>query len=110
VVALGALFVAIRWACRTPVMQIMATAPSTVLRWYQDRAGACCRPWLLSLSLWFYRGVMLAWALWVAQALVGWLRGAAAATGGYWLRRQPLAYAPSDPPLPVVALRSLSTV
>ena len=49
------------------------------------------QPWLLSLSLWFYRAVMLAWALWVAQALVGWLRWGWRqwTNGGYWLRHNP---------------------
>ena len=61
-----------------------------LLRWYQDRAAAVLpQPWLLSLSLWLYRAVMLAWSLWVAQALVGWLRWAWQqwSAGGYWLSR-----------------------
>ena len=29
---------------------------------------------MLSLSLWFYRGVMLAWSMWLALALVEWAR------------------------------------
>jgi hypothetical protein len=94
VVALGALFVAIQMGLLgTPVMQIAGNGSEYgVLRWYQDRASAVLpRPWLLSLSLWFYRGVMLVWALWVAQALVGWLRWGWQqwTAGGYWLRRQP---------------------
>ena len=51
------------------------------------RRGVLPRPWLLSLSLWFYRLAMLAWALWVAQALVGWLRWGWRqwSAGGHWL-------------------------
>jgi hypothetical protein len=90
--ALGALFFAIQLGLLgTPVMQIAGNGSSPeLLRWYQDRAGAVLpQPWLLSLSLWWYRAVMLAWALWVAQALVGWLRWGWRqwTAGGYWLRR-----------------------
>jgi hypothetical protein len=93
-VALAALFVAIQMGLLgTPVMQIAGNGSEYgVLRWYQDRASAALpRPWLFSLSLWFYRGVMLVWALWVAQALVGWLRWGWRqwTAGSYWLRRQP---------------------
>ena len=91
--ALAALFVAIQMGLLgTPAMQIAGNASEYgVLRWYQDRASNVLpQPWLLSLSLWFYRGVMLVWALWVAQALVGWLRWGWRqwTAGGYWLRRQ----------------------
>ena len=92
--ALGALFFAIQTGLLgSPDMKIAGNGSSSgLLRWYQDRAGnALPRPWLLSLSLWFYRGVMLVWALWVAQALVGWLRWGWQqwSQGGYWLRRRP---------------------
>ncbi len=94
VTALGALFFAIQLGLLgTPVMQIAGNGSEpSLLRWYQDRASPVLpQPWLLSLSLWFYRAVMLAWALWVAQALVGWLRWGWRqwTAGGYWLRRQP---------------------
>jgi hypothetical protein len=92
--ALGALFFAIQMGLLgSPVMQIAGNGSEYgTLRWYQDRADAVLpQPWLLSLSLWFYRAVMLAWSLWVAQALVGWLRwGWRQWThGGYWIRRAP---------------------
>jgi len=92
--ALGALFFAIQTGLLgSPDMKIAGNgSTSDLLRWYQDRAGATLpRPWLLSLSLWFYRGAMLVWALWVAQALVGWLRWGWEqwSQGGYWLRRRP---------------------
>jgi hypothetical protein len=74
----------------TPEMQIAGNgSDASVLRWYQDRAGAVLpRPWALSVSLWIYRGAMLAWSLWVAQALLGWLRWGFRqwSSGGYWTR------------------------
>jgi len=45
------------------------------LRWFQARAeGALPTPWILSVSIWWYRFLMLAWALWLANALLGWIR------------------------------------
>ncbi len=59
-----------------PAMQIAGNGSSAeILRWYQDRAPKILpMPAVLSVSLWFYRLAMLAWSLWVAQALVSWLR------------------------------------
>jgi hypothetical protein len=102
--ALGALFWAIQMGLLgSPVMQIAGNGSTPeILRWYADRAdGRLPEPWLLSLSLWWYRGAMLVWSLWVAQALVGWLRWGWQqwTRGGYWIRpaqRPP----PADPPLP----------
>lgn len=57
------------------------------LRWFADRsADALPTASAISLPLWTYQLAMLAWALWLASALVGWLRrGFAAWTrGGYW--------------------------
>jgi hypothetical protein len=100
--ALGALFFAIQLGLLgSPVMQIAGNGSEYgALRWYQDRAGAVLpQPWLLSLSLWFYRAAMLAWSLWVAQALVGWLRwGWRQWThGGYWIALE-RGRKPADPP------------
>ena len=41
---------------------------------------------MLSAPLWLYRALMLAWALWLAFALLGWLRWGweAFRTGGLW--------------------------
>jgi hypothetical protein len=89
--ALGALALAIQMGLLgTPAMQIAGNGSEYgVLRWYQDRAGAVLpRPWVLSVSLWLYRGAMLAWSLWVAQALLGWLRWGFRqwSAGGTWIR------------------------
>ncbi len=41
---------------------------------------------VVSLPMWVYRVAMLAWALWLAVAVIGWLRHSFAAwiQGGYW--------------------------
>jgi hypothetical protein len=59
-----------------PEMQVAGNRSSAhELRWYQDRANATLpQPWLLSIPLLAYRAVMLAWALWLATALLRWLR------------------------------------
>ena len=60
----------------TPEMQVAGNQSSAgELRWYQDRAEASLpRPSVISIPLLAYRGAMLAWALWLATALIGWLR------------------------------------
>jgi hypothetical protein len=59
-----------------PEMQVAGHGSSALeLRWYQDRAAASLpRPWVLSIPLLAYRAVMLAWSLWLATALLRWLR------------------------------------
>jgi hypothetical protein len=59
-----------------PEMQIAGNGSSArQLRWYSDAAAAVLpRAWVLSVPLLVYRVAMLAWALWLAQALLRWLR------------------------------------
>jgi hypothetical protein len=92
--ALAALLASIRAGLLgLPEMQIAGNGSSAgLLRWYQDRTeGTLPQPALLSLPLGAYRALMLLWALWIAQALVGWLRfgWSAVSTGELWrpLRR-----------------------
>ncbi|MDE1962294.1 MAG: hypothetical protein KGI42_00140 [Xanthomonadaceae bacterium] len=57
------------------------------LRWFADQStGVLPRAGVLSVPLWVYKLAMLAWALWLANALIGWLRWTFAAwsEGGYW--------------------------
>jgi hypothetical protein len=75
------------------------------LHWFADQsANALPGAGVLSVSLWAYKIAMLAWALWLANALIGWLRwGFEAWThGGYWRRNAPKAVA-APPPLPPAA-------
>ncbi len=75
------------------------------LRWFADQStGALPHAGVFSVSLWVYKLAMLAWALWLANALIGWLRWAFGAwsEGGYWRKRA----APATPPqLPLASSR-----
>jgi hypothetical protein len=67
------------------------------LSWFADQAkDALPQAGVFSVSLWFYKIAMLAWALWLANALIGWLRWAfdAWTQGGYWRKREPKPAAP----------------
>ncbi len=60
----------------SPEMQIAGNGSTAhLLRWYQDRASATpAQAWLFSVPVLVYRLAMLAWALWLAQALLRWMR------------------------------------
>jgi len=102
-VALAVLFEAIRHGLLgTPEMQIAGNGSTAYdLRWYQDRSdGTLPAASLLSVPLGVYRLAMLFWALWLARALLRWLRWGwdCFATEGVWraLRRRS-ATAPTAP-------------
>ncbi len=87
--ALGLLFYAVKQGLLgLPEMQIAGNGSrGYLLRWFQDRAGAVpAEAWVLSVPLTVYRLLMLAWALWIAFALLRWLRWSweAFSRGGYW--------------------------
>jgi len=92
-VAAGALVYAIQnGLLGTPEMRIAGNgSDSFTLRWYVDRAAAQLPvPWVVSLSIWWYRAAMLAWSLWLALALVGWARwGFAQWSAGGTFRPEP---------------------
>jgi hypothetical protein len=103
-----AAFVSLLWAIEvgllgSPEMRIAGNGSSaSSLRWYQDRfADALPTPWLFSVSIWFYRGVMLVWSFWMALSLVRWLRWGwqCFTTGAGWLplRAQPPTLDPTIP-------------
>ncbi|WP_233841146.1 hypothetical protein [Dyella sp. 2HG41-7] len=73
------------------------------LHWFADQADKTLPSGgVFSISLWFYKIAMLAWALWLANALIGWLRWAfdAWTKGGYWRKRESNASAPPSPAQP----------
>jgi hypothetical protein len=78
-----------------PAMQVRGngSTPDT-LRWFVDRSDATLpTPWMISVPLLVYRVAMLAWALWLALALLGWLRWGwgAITSGGGWKKSPPRA-------------------
>ena len=90
----------------SPDMQIDGNgSTASALHWFADRSNdALPSASAISVSIWWYKLAMLAWALWLASALVGWLRWAWScySAGGYWRSSPkpaiPLAAAP--PPMP----------
>ena len=87
--ALGGLFEAVRnGLLGQPEMQVMGNGSHAyALRWYQDRVQDLLpQAAVLSVSIWFYKLLMLAWALWLAFALLGWARWGweSTAAGGLW--------------------------
>ena len=73
----------------------------TLLRWYQARSDmALPTPGCVAVSIWWYRILMLVWALWLAASLIRWLRWAwdQFSGGGYFRKMGKKALTP--PPLP----------
>lgn len=74
------------------------------LNWFADQASSVLpQGGVFSVSLWVYKIAMLLWALWLANALIGWLRWGfeAWSAGGYWRKSKPPVAEP--PPLSDVA-------
>ncbi|MFN5272902.1 MAG: hypothetical protein ACK5E3_06845 [Planctomycetota bacterium] len=45
------------------------------LNWFTPRSDRSLpEPWVLSVSIWYYRFLMLLWALWLANSLLQWLK------------------------------------
>ena len=59
-----------------PDMQIAGNGSSNwQLNWYQDHLGtAMPRAWIISAPVLAYRFMMLAWSMWMAFALINWLK------------------------------------
>lgn len=82
-----------------PDMQIRGNESyDRTLQWYQDRVetpdglgGVLPRPWVFSVSMWWYRGLMLVWALWLAWSMVRWLPWGwySVSSGGLWRPLRP---------------------
>ncbi|MEM8681709.1 MAG: hypothetical protein AAGF97_20360 [Planctomycetota bacterium] len=64
----------------------------STLNWYQPRTGLeLPQPTVVSVSVWFYRLLMLFWALWLAMAVIRWLQlgWAAFSKDTFWKHRPP---------------------
>ncbi len=88
-VALACLAYAVRQGLVVrPDMQVEGlSSTDSRLEWYVDRtSGAIPRASVFSVPLWIYKGIMLAWALWLAMSLLKWLRWGFQAfrKGGTW--------------------------
>lgn len=99
VVAVGALISGIPQALLgNPDMHIVGEGSGgTRLGWFTDHsADALPQARVLSVNIWWYKGVMLAWALWIVFAFLRWLPWAWEnfSTGGIW--RGPLARKQGD--------------
>jgi len=106
--ALGILVYAVQQGLMgTPDMQIQGNGSSAdLLQWFDDRTGPIPEaPAVLSVPMLAYRGAMLAWALWLAVALLRWLRWgwSSFASGGFWKRAVRRWQAPAPTPAPVPA-------
>lgn len=89
-----------------PDMQIAGNgSDSRCLRWFMDRtSGPLPLAFAVSVPLLVYRIAMLLWALWIASALLGWLRWGYGAFvgGGLWKLAPPSS--PGGPPPPPSAV------
>ena len=93
-VVLGILIVVVREGLLgDPEMFIIGNGSSRrTLNWFQPRvAGQLPEPVLFSISVWYYRLLMLAWALWLAAALIRWLQWGWTqfASGAGWKKMPP---------------------
>jgi len=101
--AIGILFTAVgEGLLGRPEMFIVGNGSvETALRWFQARSENLlphCD--CLSISIWWYRLLMLAWALWLAASLIRWLRlGWQSFGSGGFFRGKPKTL-PTPPPLP----------
>lgn len=91
--ALGSLFFAIQGGLMGyPDMHVAGNGSSNLfLRWYQDRSSAVVpQAWVWSVPLFVYRLAMLLWALWLAFALIRWLRWGweCFSTNGLWRKAE----------------------
>jgi hypothetical protein len=95
-VALGILAVSLyQGLLGAPEMQVHGNGSDAhLLRWFTDRSPPTLpSAWMISVPLLVYRAAMLAWALWIALALLRWLRWgwSAFTAGGTWKKWPPRA-------------------
>ncbi|HEY6940264.1 MAG TPA: hypothetical protein VI238_02235, partial [Dokdonella sp.] len=92
----------------TPDMAVAGNGSDAhALRWFVDRSSdALPVASAISVPLWTHKVAMLAWALWLATALVGWLRRGfdAWSSTGYWRAApKPVVDVPQVSPPAIVA-------
>jgi len=59
----------------SPDMHVVGNGSyDNVLRWFDDRSDSVIPPaYVLSLPIWIYKILILAWSLWLSLALLKWL-------------------------------------
>ena len=82
-----------------PDMQIAGNGSSShYLKWYQDRVvDGLPQPQIISVPMWIYRVLMLAWAMWLATSLLKWIKWGWQALNkdGFW-RKKALIVTPNE--------------
>lgn len=93
-----------RGLLESPEMQIAGNRSfDHNLKWFSDRvadsSGALPHAWAISVPIEVYRLAMLLWALWIASAMLRWLRWgySALSQGGLWIKAPPKPPKPSKP-------------
>jgi hypothetical protein len=83
-----------------PDMQIAGNGSTHVqLNWYQDRVGSSLpQAWIISVPVLAYRFLMLAWSMWMAFALIDWLKWGwgCYSSGRLWMPRRKKAKVSTD--------------
>ena len=85
----------------SPDMQITGNGSSSyLLKWYQDRATTILpQPEIISVPIWIYRVLMLAWAMWLATSLLKWIKwGWQALSADEFWRKKSKPNPPEDRP------------
>jgi hypothetical protein len=99
VMALGDLFWAIRQGLLgDPNMSVAGNGSHAyLLKWYQDQSGETLpQATVTSVSILWYRAIMLAWSIWLALALTRWLKWGYTCfvAEGYWKPLKPTLSTP----------------
>jgi hypothetical protein len=61
------------------------------LNWYSDRvAESLAQPTVISVSMWYYRALMLLWAIWISLSLITWLKWSwnVFSAGDMWVKKE----------------------
>jgi hypothetical protein len=97
-----------------PEMQISGNGSGDfAMHWFQDRTtDHVPQGWVVSVPMLVYRGAMLAWSLWLALALLRWLKWAwtSFTTGGAWKSSPPRPKPPTPPVSPTTATAASNPV
>ena len=100
VMALGDLFWAVRQGLLgDPDMSVAGNGSHAyLLKWYQDQSEETLpQATVTSISILWYRAIMLAWSIWLAVALTRWLKWGYTCftTEGYWKPLKPILSTPA---------------